>query len=101
MESTPYININVCESNQLSTQYVINFDIFYEYRTSEGCLVANCAHTLNEWHKKKYGSVCPYSIYDEEDETIVKYQNQFVKFVFKVSKKSFTLNSCVVEGYNV
>ena len=79
MESTPYTNINICESNQLSTQYVINFDIFYEDKSSEGCLVSKCVRTLNEWHKKKYGFSCPYSIDDKEDEIIVKYQNQFLQ----------------------
>jgi hypothetical protein len=98
MESTPYLNINHYNLDTKSTKSFVDFDIFYEEKFFYNSSVSSCVVALNNWHKKYYNSDCPYIIEDDES---VKYTNQYVKFTFVVSQKTFILNSFPVEGYNV
>ena len=98
MESTTYTNINACYLNATETQYVVDFDIFYEEKFFYNSSASSCVAALNKWHQKYYKSDCPYIIEDDES---VKYTNQYVKFTFVVSEKTFILNTYAVEGYNV
>ena len=105
MESTPYTIINELHSKDSTTQYIFDFDIYYEDNNYENNLIYPCVRELNKWHKKKYGSECPYKIEYLDDEIIIKYINQFLIFTFTITKKLFILDNTVIKatvsGHNV